>query len=84
MALWISDTLATVLFIQLHGIEAEANPIMNSLITNHGLVAFVLVKLGILAFWFTLAPHIKWWINTLLCIIMLPVVIMGLLMLTLA
>ena len=84
MALWFADTLATVLFVSLLGVEAEANPVMHSLIENHGLLTFVLVKLGILAFWFALAPHIKWWINTLLCIIMLPVVIMGLLMLTLA
>ena len=84
MALWFADTLVTVLFVSLLGVEAEANPVMRSLIENYGLIAFVLVKLGVLAFWFTVASHIKWWLNSILCIIMTPVVIMGILTLFLA
>lgn len=77
MALWLADTLATVLFVSVLGVEAEVNPVMHSLIANYGLTAFVFVKLLILAFWFVLSPHIKWWLNSILCVIMLPVVALG-------
>ncbi len=80
--LWVSDTIATCVFVSVGGVELEANPIMHWLIAEHGLYAFILTKLIILALWLSLANKIHWVIHAALGVILFPIVCMGILLIT--
>ena len=76
---WLIDTVATTIFVSVGGVELEANPVMNWLIRTHGVDTFIYTKLIILIVWNLLqfSNKFKWQYNMILCAILIPVAIMG-------
>lgn len=79
--LWILDIIFTLIFVNVGGIDVEANPLMRLSFEQTGNAGFVLIKLAALAFfWYiTKLRTIEWvrWVTIGLNLIMLHVVIMG-------
>jgi hypothetical protein len=76
-AMWLIDTTATVTFVALHGISAEANPLMRALIEGAGIAAFAITKAGLLAFWLSLQQRAPITAHIVLFVVMLPVTVMA-------
>jgi hypothetical protein len=79
--LWILDIILTLIFVNIGGIEVEANPVMRLVFEQTGNTGFVLIKLAVLAFfWYYTTLISREWIRLVtlgLNLIMLHVVIMG-------
>lgn len=79
--LWILDIIFTLIFVNIGGLDVEANPLMRLAFEHTGNVGFILIKLAVLAFfWYiTKLRTIEWvrWVTIGLNLIMLHVVIMG-------
>lgn len=79
--LWILDTIFTLIFVNIGGIDVEANPLLQLVFEQTGNAGFVLIKLTTLAFfWYiTSLRTIEWvrWVTIGLNLIMFHVVIMG-------
>lgn len=74
--LWMLDTMFTSLFVWILGPEVEANPVMYKLFMNHGISAFIAIKMLILAIWFLFPENIRWVriVSVLLTIIMIYII----------
>lgn len=79
--LWILDIIFTLIFVNIGGIEVEANPVMRLAFEQTGNTGFVLIKLAVLVFfwYYTTLISREWirWCTLGLNLIMLYVVIMG-------
>lgn len=72
-SLWLLDTAATVVFVQVHGLSMEANPLMRGLIDAGGIASFVMVKAAVLALWLFVHRHANIWLHYALVAVMVPV-----------
>ncbi len=79
--LWILDIIFTLIFVNIGGIEVEANPVMRLAFEQTGNTGFVLIKLAVLAFfwYYTTLISREWirWVTIGLNLIILYAVIMG-------
>lgn len=75
--LWVLDTVFTIIFTMLGGLELEANPLLQYVITYTGYQGFVFVKLIPLVLWLMFAYHARLWIHVMLNAIMVTPVLWG-------
>lgn len=78
VSLWLTDCIATIMFIGHHGVQSEANPFMRHLLEVGGASLFVAAKLGALLPILSIHKHVPKWVYAWLNVIMLPIVYMGL------
>lgn len=78
-ALWIADIVTTCTFVQMYGVETEANSVMRWVLESNGLPGFVVVKLAVLLLWLSLQRFIATWVQVVLIIVLIPVIGMNLL-----
>ena len=77
-ALWGADAGLTIMFVGLHGFEAEVNPLMRWVLETCGIRGFLLVKAVTLIFWLVMQERLKHlWVHWALVVLMIPVVIAG-------
>ena len=77
--LWVADLLLTVQFVGVHGLRAEANPIMRWALGTCGVAGFATLKMVALYFWLCVEKYGPLILNVLLTLIMVPVVYLGVL-----
>lgn len=76
-ATWVADTVLTLMFTGMHGVAAEANPIMRWVLVELGVMGFVGIKAATLGLWLSVSQYAPRWISWALVVIMLPVVYLG-------
>lgn len=86
--LWMLDTIFTVIFVNLAGLDVEGNPLMRLAFIHTGNVGFVLIKLAVIAlFWYyTTLIERAWikWVTVGLNLIMFYIAILGAMTVSLA
>lgn len=86
--LWILDIIFTLIFVNIGGLEVEANPLMRMALEYTGNAGFVLIKLAVLAFfwYYTTLISREWirWATICLNLIMFHVAILGAMMASIA
>lgn len=75
--LWIADAIATAAFVNKHGLEMEANPIVRWVMEQWSVGGLFMMKFVVLAFWIAVANRAHWGIHAALNVIMAIVVCMG-------
>lgn len=75
--LHMADAIVTGAFVNKHGLEMEANPLMYYIIANYGFGGMFIFKFATLALWIMVAQKAHWGIHAALNVIMLIVVCMG-------
>lgn len=79
--LWILDIIFTLIFVNVGGLDVEANPLMRLAFESTGNAGFVIIKLAALAFfWYASKLSSREWIRWVtigLNLILLHVVIIG-------
>lgn len=87
-ALVMIDAAATAVFVSKMGLAAEANPFMRHVIETSGFAGMFLVKVvGLMLYWTAMiwykearGHEYPMWPELLLCVVMVPVCIMGVVM----
>ena len=77
VVLWITDTLLTMKFVKLHGVEMEANPVPRYMMQNFGLLGFGVFKVAMITPLLAIRKHVYNWLYAILILIMVPVVYAG-------
>lgn len=79
--LWLLDTIFTVIFVNLAGLEVEGNPLMRLAFEHTGSLGFVAIKLAVFGlFWYcTSRVDHAWvkWVTIGLNLIMFYIAILG-------
>lgn len=75
--LHVADAIVTSVFVNKHGLEMEANPLMHYIIENYGFGGMFMFKFVTLALWISVAQKAHWGIHAALNVIMAIVVCMG-------
>lgn len=75
--LWIADAIATAAFVNKHGLEMEANPVVRWVMEQWSVGGLFMFKFVVLAFWISVAQKAHWGIHAALNVIMAIVVCMG-------
>lgn len=84
--LWLLDTVLTSIFVNLGGIELEANPLVRYIFESAGTAGFVVTKLLVLSFfWYATRQDNRpwvWWATLALNAVLLAAVVLGGLLVT--
>jgi hypothetical protein len=75
--LWVADAITTAAFVNKHGLEMEANPIVRWVMEQWSVGGLFMFKFVVLAFWISVAQKAHWGIHVALNVIMAVVVYMG-------
>lgn len=75
--LWIADAIVTAAFVNKHGLEMEANPVVRWVMEQWSVGGLFMFKFVVLAFWISVAQKAHWGIHAALNVIMAIVVCMG-------
>lgn len=79
--LWVLDIIFTLIFVNIGGLDVEANPLMRLAFIHTGDVGFVAIKLAVLGFfwYYTRLVQHDWvrWVTIGLNLLMLYVAILG-------
>jgi hypothetical protein len=75
--LHVADAVVTGAFVNKHGLDMEANPLMHYIIANYGFGGMFMFKFVTLALWVCVAQKAHWGIHAALNVIMFIVVCMG-------